>query len=108
MKTKLLAIVGSALLGACSTGLMHPVSIPDASQDMAQLDAAAQSRCSSFGYQSGSPAFNQCVYGVKSQFLQAVMVPVPPPPDVRPIAPAPQPIQTHCYSSAGVTNCSTY
>lgn len=105
MNKKLLAVMASAVaLSACSTG----VPLPDVSNDMAQLDAAAQSRCSSFGYQAGTPAFNQCVSGVKSQFIQAVMVPAPSPPDIRPLAPAPQPIQTHCYSSAGVTNCSSY
>lgn len=104
MNKKLLAIVGSAsILSACAS----QVPIPDVSNDMAQLDAAARSRCANSGYQAGSAEFNQCVYAVKSQFLQAVMVPVAPPPDIRPLAPAPQPIQTQCYSSAGVTNCTT-
>lgn len=105
MKNTLLAIVGSSVLGACS---LYQVPIPDASKDMQQLDTAAQTRCARSGYQSGTAPFEQCVYGVKSQFLQTVMVPVQPIPDVRPVAPPPPPLQTHCYSTAGVTNCSTY
>lgn len=104
MKNKLLALVGCAMLSAC----IHQVPIPDASKDMAQLDAAAQSRCAKSGYQPGTPDFNNCVYGVKSSFLQAVMVPVGPVPDVRPLPPAPPPIQTHCYTSGSTTNCTSY
>ncbi|WP_250518624.1 hypothetical protein [Caballeronia sp. ATUFL_M1_KS5A] len=108
MKQKLLAIVGSSLLGACSYGLMRPVEIPDSTKDMAQLDAAVQSRCAGLGYQQGTPDFNRCFYDKRMQIIQAAMVPVQPIPDLRPAAPPPPPIQTHCYSTAGVTNCSTY
>jgi hypothetical protein len=101
---KRIAVISAVLLTAC----VHQVPIPDVSNDMAQLDAAAQSRCASSGYQRGTQNFNSCVSSVKAQFLQAVMVPVPPPPDIRPPAPPAQPLQTHCYSTAGVTNCSSY
>lgn len=96
--------IAAMLLTAC----VHQVPIPDVSNDMAQLDAAARSRCANSGFQTGSPAFDQCVYSVKSQFLQAVMVPMPPTPDVRPVNPsvAPQ-IQTRCYTAGSVTNCTT-
>jgi hypothetical protein len=103
-RTKLLGILGAAgLLTAC----VHQVPIPDVSNDMKQLDAAAQSRCARSGYQSGTPGFDQCVYSVKSQFLQAVMVPAPSTPDIRPFPPPPPPMQTRCYSVGNVTNCTT-
>lgn len=102
---RIVAISAVFALAACSTGLMHQVSIPDASNDMQQLDAAAQSRCASFGYPAGTPDFNKCVYGVKSQFLQAVMVPVAPPP---PIAAPPRPVTTNCSGNAFSATCTTY
>lgn len=103
---KIVAVSASMLLCAC----IHQTPIPDVSNDMAQLDAAVQSRCTSFGYQPGTPDFNKCFYSVRSDFLRSVMVQVPPPPDltIRAVAPPIQPVQTRCYSTAGVTNCSSY
>lgn len=102
-KTKLLGILGAAMLTAC----VHQVPIPDVSNDMEQLDAAARARCARSGHVSGYPAFDQCVYAVKSQFLQTVMVPAPSVPDIRPVPPPPPPIYTRCYSAGNVTNCTT-
>lgn len=102
---RIVAVSAVFCLAACSTGLLHQVSIPDSSKDMEQLDAAAQSRCASFGYQAGTPDFNKCVYGVKSQFLQSVMVPVAPPPA---ITPPPRAVTTNCSGNAFSATCTTY
>lgn len=101
---KRIVAIPAVLLTAC----VHQVPIPDVSNDMQQLDTAARARCARSGYQAGSPGFDQCVYSVKSQFLQTVMVPVPAVPDIRPAAPPPPPMQTHCYTAGSVTNCTTY
>ena len=97
---KRLVVVYAALLAGC----VHQVPIPDVSNDMKQLDAAARSRCVSSGYQAGTPDFNQCVYAVKSQFLQSVMVPVPQPPSIT----APRPVTTNCTGNAFSASCTTY
>lgn len=97
-----------ALLSACASGPKFDQAQADA--NMAQLDAAAQQRCAKFGYQADRPDFNQCVFNVKSQFLQAVMVPAPSVPPIS-IQPPPQlspSVQTHCYQSGQSINCSSY
>lgn len=104
---KTIAIVILTSLAACKAAPVFDQAQADA--NAAQLDAAAQRRCTSFGYQTGTPDFNQCVFNVKSQFLQAVMVPAPPMPtiDLRPTQPTTQ-TQTRCYRSGPTVNCTSY